>query len=310
MEETSLVAVLTPTYNRCAELPRLFESLSTQVDKRFCWYVVDDGSLDETAELLERFRDEANFSIVVMSKPNGGKHTAINFALERITEPFLFIVDSDDFLPSDSIRIVLEELQKLDDRPDRHLFCGVSFLKDMGNASDASSFPHDYLEGTYAEVRINMDVRGDKAEVWRTRCLREIPFPVFEGERFYHEDGVWIRLSASYKMLHINKVIYEGDYLQGGLTKSGRATKMASPRGMCDRSKAFLQYPDHLVLSVKVKHALLWNVYSAVAKERGAVVGPMPDRVLCSLTYFPSIALRCIWAWKARSQNRSSLQVN
>lgn len=145
-------------------------------------------------------------------------------------------------------------------------------------------------------VRINRGVTGDKAEVFYTRCLKEFPFPEFSGERFYHEDGVWVRLSVKYEMLHENKVVYEGRYLDGGLTKGGRALKMASPLGMCDRSAQFLGYPGKVVFKQRMKHAILWDVYAAIVKERGQKLPcACPAPALCAAVAPAAALLRRKW---------------
>ena len=49
------VTILTPTYNRAHTLPRLYESLTRQSDKRFQWFIVDDGSHDNTKNVVNNF---------------------------------------------------------------------------------------------------------------------------------------------------------------------------------------------------------------------------------------------------------------
>ena len=66
-------------------------------------------------------------------------------------------------------------------------------------------------------------------------------------------------------MVHINECVYISDYLEGGLTKSGRRMKLRSPRGMMARSWVYLEDPA-VNLKTKVKMALLYNVYREAAK--------------------------------------------
>ena len=281
------LAIVTPVYNRASELSTLFNSLICQSCHDFTWYVVDDGSSDGTWSAIEGMKSEATFPVEAFRKENGGKHTAVNLAMRYVTEPLTFIVDSDDVLPPDAVGTILDSFDEI---PDSTGLCGISFLRRMEHAPKETDFPEAELRG------VNQGVTGDKAEVFYTRCLKEFPFPEFEGEHFYHEDGVWVRLSARYEMLHENKVVYEGRYLEGGLTKGGRALKMASPLGMCDRSAQFLGYPGKVVFKQRVKHAILWDVYSAVAKTRGKQPPcACPAPVLCAAVAPAAAVLRRKW---------------
>ena len=260
------LAIVTPAYNRSGELPTLYGSLVRQERQDFKWYVVDDGSDDDSWDVIESMRVDAPFPMEAFHKENGGKHTAVNLAMRHVVEPLTFIVDSDDTLPAESVGTILDSFDAIRDNSG---LCGISFLRRMEHAPQEADFPEAELRGSYMDVRINRGVTGDKAEVFYTRCLKEFPFPEFAGERFYHEDGIWVRLSAKYEMLHENKVVYEGRYLEGGLTRGGRSLKMTSPLGMCDRSAQFLTYPGKVVFKQRVKHAILWDVYAAVARTRG-----------------------------------------
>ena len=55
------VTILTPSYNRAHTLPRVFESLQKQTFKDFEWLVIDDGSTDNTKDLVEEFQKIADF---------------------------------------------------------------------------------------------------------------------------------------------------------------------------------------------------------------------------------------------------------
>ena len=111
------ITVITPTYNRGDMLERLYRSLLGQTAKDFCWLVVDDGSGDGTEALVKRWSEENKIKICYQKQKNGGKHRALNAGIRRIESPLTFIVDSDDYLPEDSIRIILEYHNKFAGTP-------------------------------------------------------------------------------------------------------------------------------------------------------------------------------------------------
>lgn len=93
----NLITIVTPTYNRKDHLTKLYESLLKQSEFKFNWLIVDDGSNDLTENIVHGFTTD-KFDIKYHYKSNGGKHTAINYALPKISTPLMMIVDSDDIL--------------------------------------------------------------------------------------------------------------------------------------------------------------------------------------------------------------------
>ena len=119
-----MITVLTPTYNRAATLPRLYESLKGQESYDFEWIVVDDGSIDHTRELVSSWiHDKAGFPIKYLRKENGGKHRALNYAMPYVKTAYTFIVDSDDYITSDAIKKISGWIKTIEGKDE---FGGVS----------------------------------------------------------------------------------------------------------------------------------------------------------------------------------------
>lgn len=97
------ITVLTPTYNRGGSIQKLYTSLDNQSIKDFEWLIVDDGSLDDTAQVVRKVQKSADFRIRYIYKENGGKHTALNEGIKNIESDLTFIVDSDDWLKPNAI---------------------------------------------------------------------------------------------------------------------------------------------------------------------------------------------------------------
>ena len=89
------ITICTPTYNRGYILEQCYESLKKQTNKEFEWIIIDDGSVDNTDELVKRWLSEENdFNIKYLKTKNGGKHRAINKALDLSKGYLFFIVAS------------------------------------------------------------------------------------------------------------------------------------------------------------------------------------------------------------------------
>ena len=274
------VTVLTPTFNREKSLSGLYRSLQEQTLKDFEWLLVDDGSTDDTKSAVEEMKKAAAFPIRYLYKENGGKHTALNLGVRNIASELTFIVDSDDTLVPEAIETIVTYHKQYGLRED---LCGYSFLRRFPDGKiNGKPFEPDGKIGTYIECRINADdTQADKAEVFYTRCLKEYPFPEYRGERFLGEDIVWIRMALKYRMVHLNKAIYVGDYLVGGLTRNRRKNNIRSPRGCMERAKEFMR--PELKLKYRLKGAVQYMVYGKFAGEKGLIAkAPYKWLALCA----------------------------
>ena len=290
------VTILTPTYNRKENLKKLYASLCGQASKSFCWLVVDDGSIDGTEDLVRLWKTEADFPLRYLYKENGGEHTALNMGIGLIETELTFIVDSDDWLPENAVEIILkyhEKYRKMEG------LCGYSFLRFYpdGRVNDAF-YPQDEWIDTYINARINAGIAGDKAEVFFTDVLKQYPFPVYEGEKFVPEDLIWIQMSGPYKMVHINQCVYISDYLEGGLTRSGRRMKIHSPKAMTERARLYLN-DTSVNRKTKCKMCLLYVIYGHFAHYSGKrMADGLKQKLWYMAGFVPGTFLYLVWNYK------------
>ncbi len=99
------VAVLIPAYNEETVIVRTIRSVLNSDYKNLHVIVIDDGSPDRTAEIArDAYAAEiAAGRVQVLTKPNGGKAAALNFALEQLTEEIYVGIDADTVIAADAI---------------------------------------------------------------------------------------------------------------------------------------------------------------------------------------------------------------
>ena len=224
-----MITVFTPTYNRAYTLPALYESLTRQTDGRFEWIVVDDGSEDNTENLVHSFIQEGLIQIVLLTQSHGGKHRAINRALKIARGDLFFIVDSDDALPPNAIAVCHEQYEGIRGDDSFSGICGRKAYFD-GNLVGGGKDAFEVLDTPSLAFRYKYGMKGDMAEVTRTDVLKQYPFPEFDGERFCPEAIVWNRLSLRYKFRYFNKPVYLCNYLPDGLTAHITEIRRKSPQ--------------------------------------------------------------------------------
>lgn len=257
------IAILTPTYNRGYILHRLFDSLLKQTDFDFKWYIIDDGSTDDTEEKCKGFKND-KFEIVYIKKVNGGKHTALNTGIKTISEELTLIVDSDDYLEKDAVKTIVKDWDAYKNRED---VAGLCYYKMYENGSVVGQkYPSDtVIVDTYTNLRVNRNIRGDKAEVYRTEVLMKYPFPEFQGEKFLSEAIVWNAIGRDgFNLAFIGKGIYFCEYLPDGLSAAGKKNQLQNPFGTMEHAKSFLY--KSVKFKLRIKYMLLYTATRPFAK--------------------------------------------
>lgn len=221
--------IFTPTYNRKELLKNLYESLKNQTYKDFEWIIVDDGSSDGTELSVRQFLDEKILDIKYFYKENGGKQRAYNYGVEKARGELFICLDSDDKYVDNALEIILKYWKKYEN--DREI-AGMGYLSIYKNGEViGTKFPKDEMIATQFDIYNKYKVKGDKGLMFRTKILKQFPFPVFKGEKFTTEAVVYNRISEKYKMLYINEKIEIKEYQGDGLTSKYNELLMRNPQG-------------------------------------------------------------------------------
>ena len=262
-----LITVFTPTYNRGRLLRPLFESLCGQAFDSFEWLIVDDGSTDDTKDIVNGFCKAGNhFPIRYVQQENLGKHQAINRGVAEAKGEYFFIVDSDDRLPVNALQKVAQRIQTINGDPSLGGVCGLDATFD--GTVIGTGFPEAEMDDTALNIRFLHHVMGDLKEVFRTDVLREFPFPSIDGERFCPEALVWNRIATKYKLRCINEIIYLVEYQTDGISSNIVKVRMQSPVAsmLCYQELTTYNVP----VMVKIKAAINYWRFRLCAKRESA----------------------------------------
>lgn len=260
---TPSITILTPLYNRKQYIERLYYSLCAQTRKDFQWLIIDDGSEENTSAIFEEYSKYAEFMIEYHYKENGGKHTALNYSHPYIKYDWVLILDSDDILTNDAVETAVSYIEKYNDNGEIGI---ISFQRGTDRETPFVQFEKEELISDHISYRINKKKDGDCCEVLRTSVLREFAFPVFVGERYINESHLWIGSADKYKSVYVPKVIYICEYVEGGLTKSGRSFWRTCPKGGMHSQIVGLN--KRCSLTYRIKRALLLHYYGRILKMK------------------------------------------
>ena len=198
------LTVFTPTYNRAHTLRRLYQSLCAQTCQDFDWLVIDDGSTDGTAALVQGFIDEGRIPIRYVYKENGGLYTGYNVAYATIETELNVCIDSDDTMPENAVeRILTLWKEKGADR-----YCGLLGLDvDMDTGKPLGGrFPEGMTECFFPELYARNILRGDTKQVMRTSLMKEVaPQVGFPGEKNFNPVYMLLQVTDKYPILVTNE---------------------------------------------------------------------------------------------------------
>jgi glycosyltransferase involved in cell wall biosynthesis len=101
------VSIIMPTFNRAWIINRAVESILNQKFKDFELLIVDDGSTDNTLEILKTYTDPR---IKIYSTKHGGQSKARNFALKKAQGQFIAFLDSDNLWYKNFLAVMIRSL--------------------------------------------------------------------------------------------------------------------------------------------------------------------------------------------------------
>lgn len=260
-----MITIFTPTYNRKRLLERCYDSLVNQTNKNFEWLIVDDGSVDETKEYVNKIKKIAPFEIKYIYQKNGGKHRAHNNAVKNCKNDYFLILDSDDFLDEKCIEVLNEKIKKISDIEDISGIIGNRFRIDSKKVIGTTMPKEEIISGI--ELYQKKGFYGDTLRMYKTKILKEYLFPEIENEKFIYENVVFDSIDTKYKFLSIKDVLYYGEYQENGYTARANKLKINNPIGYSLSLKSAAE--TAIVYSKKVNWTILYIIWCRKMKIRG-----------------------------------------
>ena len=295
------VSVLTATYNRAELLKNLYNSILKNIKFGLDieWLIMDDGSTDETKEVVHNFQSELvkentneidinNLEIKYFHQENQGKMVAINKLVEKATGDFILDCDSDDYFTNNAFKIMKKVIDESKNEKDIY---GICFLKfDQNRKNMGNSFKNK--KTTMFDLYFKEGEDGEKAILFKSDIRKKYKHELEHGEKFVTEARMFFKMDEKYKLVCINEPIMICEYQNDGYTKNIINEFKNNPYGYYKFFEEILQKDFKGVTFNKrlyaIKHFIL---FSTLAKKRNILkfVKDGLNKFLIVLLYLPGV---------------------
>lgn len=286
-----MISIFTPTFNRKQCVKRLAESLLRQTNSDFEWIIIDDGSSDNTYEILDNYKDKID--IKYEYQQNSGKYIAYNRAIQLAKGKLFVCVDSDDLLTDNAIDLY-DSIYQSNDKSIGYLLpqklLGVNDIEKWHKISGKYINVID-LKFIYAITESNILIK--------TEFLKNYNFPLFydksdQPEKFCPEDLLYNDLSNSGKFKVIDKAVYMSEYLNDGLTshvfKLWIENSSAVLSTLQSRYRLFEEYSFSRKIISKSK--CIMNINALCMAKKIRIRTMTPSKVMSLILFLPSAVFR------------------
>ena len=256
------ISVVTATYNREKLLPKLYNSLKENYKTYpyFEWIIIDDGSIDNTKDLINKWINEAKFTIKYYHQKNQGKMQAINNVMKHVSGDITIEVDSDDYFTDNALKMINEDYESL---TDENIY-GILYKRKLIGANNKvdKSLNNQIIKLFDLHNKYGYDF--DMNLTFKTSIRKKYIYELENNEKFITEARLYYKLDQLYDgLLFKDKEIIVGEYLNDGYSKNINKIFKNNPYGYYEYFKECLTYL-HSGISFKkrlyfYKHYILFS---------------------------------------------------
>ncbi len=195
----SLVSVILPTYNRAYLLLETIRSILDQDYKNIELIIVDDGSTDNTSDVIKENKDNR---IVYLKKQNRGPASARNFGIKRARGKYIAFCDDDDIFLPGKLKHQINFLEK-----NSYLaFCYTNGII-VQNGKHTKFIPK-LTQNTLSDILFENSQILTPSVVVKTKIIKNLG-GFNESIPFCEDYDLWLRIARKYKFDFIDKIYVE-----------------------------------------------------------------------------------------------------
>ena len=198
-----MIYVIIPVYNGSKYLKRCLDSVCKQTYKNIRVICVNDGSTDNSLEILNEYKH-----ITILSKENGGLSSARNYGIDSIVNfnenDWISFIDCDDYVDED----YFEKLINLADSSGADIVCSSFYITSNANEKKHTNIEKESLFSSFEATSILIEDKSLQSHAWsklyKLNLFESIRYP--ENVKFMEDQ------CTTYKVFCLAKTIYVSNY--------------------------------------------------------------------------------------------------
>jgi len=201
------VSVIIPAYNSCKYIQETIDSVINQTFQDFEIIIVDDGSVDNTKELIQAYIDRHPDKIRYIYQKNQGPAAARNTGIKASESKFIALLDSDDKWLPERLEHCVRALES-DERVGL-VHTNIMKIREDGQSIGVLDRQKQFLSGHIFNYLLNRKAHILSPTVlFRRECCNKVG--LFDEHKIcigLEDREMWLRIAREYKILYIDKVL-------------------------------------------------------------------------------------------------------
>lgn len=191
------VSILMSTYNRADLLPKAMDSIIGQTYRDFELVVINNGSTDDTAEVLKNYEQDPRVRVLTLPV-NRGCAGGLNFGLGQLNGEWFGTISDDDYLTEDALAIMMRIPEEVD--PEVNAVTANCRSKATGGFSGKGLDKDQYLD-------LETIVSKCSGEFWGLVKVELLGDLRFNEELIGFENTLWYKIDAVAKRYYIHQAV-------------------------------------------------------------------------------------------------------
>ena len=245
-----LLSICIPTFNRENDLKSMLDSIKPNNDIEVV--ICDDGSTDNTRELVDKYCDKLNIKYIYQY--NAGVSAAMLKAYKNSSGKYVIKMDSDDLFTENGLDFILDTIKN---NPDQVAFLyGVKIQRKKSHLKNLP--PNGITNFIYADFK----VKGDLKQVVSKEIVLKYMYKVPKGVKRIPPGLLWAKIAEDYNCLSFNKTVAIKNYLDDGITSKILYLNASYPDALVELNQRLVDSKVYKSIIYRWRSRLLWSRYS------------------------------------------------